>query len=129
MIGFNLEQAVEVSFRERLASPIRGLFERGRARPETTRLLAGAVVTASTVICLVVWTTRDTRTNPERIKDVEPQLRAFFGEKEEQARALAKRDGAEVSSKVRTYFAAAAKGDWRKVTRLYFQMASQLLPI
>jgi hypothetical protein len=69
----------------------------------------------------------------------EPQLKAFFATKEQQARKLAAeekdfyanledkpaavRNG--IPSEVWSYFAAARVGNWEKVAKLYYQMAAQ----
>ncbi len=76
-------------------------------------------------ICLVTFLARNQRTNPNNIRSIEPQLKAFFAAKEQQARQFAKEDGTNVPPEVWKYFAAATTGNWDEVARLYFRIADR----
>jgi hypothetical protein len=55
----------------------------------------------------------------------EPELREFFAAKELQARALALTEGTKQAAEVWPYFAAASRGDWPAVAKLYKEMAGR----
>jgi len=65
------------------------------------------------------------RTDPENIRSIEPQLKAFFAVQERRARAHAAGGQPRVPAVVWKYFAAASRGDWDQVARLYFRIADR----
>ena len=52
----------------------------------------------------------------------DPRLQAFFAEKEQQARSLAKQLNLTVAPEIWEYYQAAEKGDWSTVTNLYWTL-------